>query len=150
MAIIYATPQDVADYMGVTLASLPDDIETLIARAQEFLDYCTLNKVYDEYANADVTAITDPIIEDAMKRATCAQVQYWILTDPNFDIINNGNITGFSVGNFSMSYGDATGAGGNVFTVLAPRAQRILFLAGLMYRGVSSCRGYVGADWGHL
>lgn len=139
MAIIYATPQDVADFMGVTLISLPTDIVTLIARAQEFLDYATMNKIYDDWSNSTVTAITDATIEDAMLRATCAQVQYWILTDPNFDIINNGNITGFTVGNFSMSYGDATGAGGNVFTVFAPRAQRILFLVGLLYRGVSKC-----------
>jgi hypothetical protein len=77
-----------------------------------------------------------------MKNATCAEVQYWILTDPNFDIINNGNITGFGIGNFSMSYGSATDGTGNAFSVLAPRANRALFLVGLMYRGVSSMAGY--------
>lgn len=151
MAIIYAIPQDVADFMGVTLISLPADIVTLIARAQEFLDYVTLNRIYDEWSNSTINAITDPTIEDAMKRATSAQVEYWILTDPNFDIINNGNIVGFSIGNFSMSYGDPSGGGtgGNTFTILSPRAQRILFLAGLLYRGISGCRN-TRADWGHL
>jgi hypothetical protein len=150
MAIIYATPTNVATFMGVTEVSLPSDILTLIARAQEFLDYITLNRIRDEWSNQTLTAITDLEIAEAMERATSAQVQYWILTDPNFDIINNGNITGFTVGNFTMSYGAGDGEGGNVFTTLAPRAKRILFLVGLMYRGVSGCRGYSGADWGHL
>jgi hypothetical protein len=141
MAIIYATPADVATYMGVNVATLPSDILTLIARAQDFLDYVSLNKIHDVWSNSTNTAITDTEIAGAMKNATCAEVQYWILTDPNFDVINNGNITGFGIGNFSMSYG-ADGSGGNAFSVLAPRANRALFLAGLLYRGVSSNAGY--------
>jgi hypothetical protein len=136
MAIVYATPADVAAYMGVVVTTLPTTILTDIINAQELIDYSTLNRIIDYNLNALGTAIEDPLILAAVKNATCAQIEFWIKSGgADSDVINNGSISNFSIGNFSMNYG-GTGAGAASMPVLAPRANRYLMLAGLMYRGV--------------
>lgn len=138
MAVIYATPAEVATYMGILVTELPTNILIIIQRAQELIDYITLNKINDDYLTSDKTAIADPEIETAAENATCAQVEYWINIGVESDIVNAGNISSFGIGNFSMAFGGSGSGSANAsMAVLAPRANRYLFLVGLMYRGVN-------------
>lgn len=61
----------------------------------------------------------------AAKKATCAQVEFWMNMGEEIDII--GSLDGFSLGSFSVS---------KAIRTISPRAQRFLFLEGLLYRGV--------------
>ena len=139
MAIVYATPQDVADYMGIALGDLPSNILILIERAQDLVDYVTLNRILDYYLNDDETAIIDAEVEEGANKATSAQVEYWINTDTSLDITNTGNIGNYSIGNWSITYNGKSGESVSV-AILAPRAKRHLFKAGLLYRGIPRCR----------
>lgn len=138
MAIVYATPTEVAAYMGIPVGDLQADILTIIERAQDLIDYATLNKINDYYLNSTKTAIDDTEIELAAQKATAAQVEYWLsLGGSDTDVINAGNIASFAIGNFSMAFGAAGSGSANAsMAVLAPRASRILFLVGLLYRGI--------------
>lgn len=136
MAIIYATPQDVADYMGIALGDLPSNIIILIQRGQDLIDYVTLNHINDDWLNDDKTAISDAEIETAVQNATSAQVEYWITVDTSLDITNTGNIGSYSIGNWSVTYDGKSGESVSI-AILAPRTKRYLFLVGLMYRGIN-------------
>lgn len=138
MSVTYATPQNVADYMGIALSELPSNINTLIDRSQELIDYVTLNHINDDWLNDDKTAISDAEIEEAVQKATSAQIEYWINTDTSLDITNTGNVGSYSIGNWSITYDGKSGESVSV-AILAPRAKRHLFLVGLLYRGINRC-----------
>lgn len=110
----YATIEDLQEYMALTEADMPSDINRLLVRASELLDYATRNRLREG---------------EIAKQATCAQVEFWLTMDESTDIL--GNIKAFSVKSFSVDYGS------NGLPTLAPRAKRILSRAGLLYRGVS-------------
>ena len=109
----YATREDLKEYLELTDADLPSDIDRLLQRASELLDYATRNRL-----RGGETAV----------KASCAQVEFWLSADESMDIL--GKIKSFSIGKFSLNYGD------NGIPTLAPRARRILAHAGLLYRGV--------------
>lgn len=113
--MVYATSEQVAEYMGMEAAELPDNTSTVIKRASEMIDYSTLDRINAE--NSEHL--------EAAKQAVCAQVEYWMTIDESFDII--GGMEHFSVASFSMK--------GNL-KKLAPRAFRALFIAGLTHRRV--------------
>ena len=136
MAVVYATPADVADYMGIAEVDLPATILNLTERAQDLIDYVTINKIQDYYLDPTLSYIDNDEIELAALNATAAQVEYWLSIGADTDIINNGNISNFAIGNFSMTFGGA-GATNASLAVLSPRSNRYLFLVGLMYRGIS-------------
>jgi hypothetical protein len=127
MAKVYATQEQIADYMGIEVSALPSDVATLMERAIDVIDYVTLNKIPDYYLDSD-DAFTDDDIEDATEKAMGAMIQYWVEVDSSLDII--GQVQSFSIGKFSMTFKDGK------MPVLAPRAHRHLMLAGLMFRGV--------------
>lgn len=135
MAVVYATPAQVASFIGIPEIDLPDNILNLIIRAQDLIDYITLNKINDYYLDNLGTSIDDTEVALAAQKATSAQLEYWLSIGADTDIINNGNISNFAIGNFSMTFG-GTGAASASMAILAPRANRYLFLVGLMYRGV--------------
>jgi len=114
----YATPQDLAEYLAVDPTQLPADVERLLERASEAVDYLTLGRVDP----------SNPEHLEAARKATCAQVEAWMQTDEVGD--KQGPVKSFTIGRFSMDFGEA-----GVPTV-APRARRYLLLAGLLYRGV--------------
>ena len=117
---MYATKTEVATYLG-TLASLPTDIERLINRAGEQV-YSYIKRNYDS-TNADHVL--------AMKKATCAQVEYFINCTENAAISGN-TVSSFSGGSVSISFKDLkTGS------VLSPRAKQYLNDAYLLYRGLN-------------
>lgn len=118
----YATEQDLADYLGVSLADLPDDAERLLERASEDIDYYTLGRATQS---------------EATKLATCAQIEMWLEVGEETDI--RGALQSFSIGRWSATYAGAAGGAGSGGgpPALAPRARRHLLLAGLLYRGVA-------------
>jgi hypothetical protein len=137
MAVVYATPAQVAAFMGVAVTTLPTNILAMIMRAQELIDYITINKIMDYNLNNLGTAIEDADVALAAQNATSAQIEYWLNLGADTDIVNAGNISNFAIGNFSMSFGGSGSGSSNAsMAVLAPRANRYLFLVGLMYRGV--------------
>ncbi len=93
-------------------------------------------------------AITDPDTRNlkerwALRKATCAQVEYWEEAyGENYDIA--GNVGSFQVGNFSMNFATAAQQGG---TTLAPRAYRVLVNFGLIYAGVNDRNGHVSEHY---
>lgn len=115
----YATEQDLADYLGVSLADLPSDSERLLERASEDVDYYTLGRATQG---------------EATKLATCAQVEMWLEVGEETSI--RGALASFSIGRWSATYANVSGGSGGGPPALAPRAKRHLLLAGLLYRGV--------------
>jgi len=114
----YATPQDLAEYLGTDPSQLPADVERLLERASELVDYLTLGCVDP----------SNPEHLEAVKKATCAQVEAWMQTDEVGD--KQGTVKRFTIGRFSMDFGEQG------VPQVAPRARRYLLLAGLLYRGV--------------
>jgi len=105
----YATTTELADYLGKDEADLTDDASRLIDRAEELLDFVTLDRI----------DTTEPDQETAAQNATCAQVEYWVQAiGENYDIA--GAVENFSVGNLQMTFSDNGGS------VMAPRAYRHL------------------------
>lgn len=114
----YATPQDLAEYLGIQPEDLPAGVGRLLERASEAVDYLALGRVDAQ----------NPVHARAAKLATCAQVESWLETEEVGD--KQGNVKRFSIGRFSMDFGDQG------VPQVAPRARRYLLLAGLLYRGV--------------
>lgn len=114
---IYATTTDLADYLGVSVGTLPANSAKLLERASELIDFVTLSRIdatdVDDMANA--------------KKATCAQVEFWFEVNVESDIVGN-SYNGMSLGNLSLN---------GKFNTLAPRARRALQIAGLYNRGVT-------------
>lgn len=127
----YATSQQLADYLGVQLGTLPPDAGRLLARASELIQDSTVTAVYtvdSAGSPTDIVAIT------AFRDATTAQVEYWITGDEDDDI--SGPLESMSSGGQNQSYGSGTNRVTPMY--LAPRAARHLRLAGLLDAGVWS------------
>jgi len=118
---MYADAADVAEYMSVEVAALPADINRLLARASELVDYLT-------FSNLDVTLDAH---ETAARLATCAQVEFWIQVGENTDV--GREIRSYTKSKVSIVFG------GHPWTEksISPRTRRYLFDAGLLYRGVT-------------
>ena len=120
----YATPAQVADYLGIPILQLPPNINGLLEVASELIDYATLNRI-----NLDPT---DDNLE-AAKKATIYQYEFWSVTGDQSDVVGQ-SIESFSLGSLSVNFN--TSSGGPTPNVVAPRAKRVLVTAGLYYRGV--------------
>lgn len=114
----YATKEDLSDYLFIPLNELPSDSEKLLARASEIVKHATLN-------NLDI--LNEQHLE-AMKMATCAQVEYWLNAGEQTDII--GNMKSYSLDDLSVDFGDGKRG------ALSDRAIGHLNSQGLLYRGI--------------
>lgn len=124
---IYATKEDLINYLGlIDGESLPTDTERLLKRASELIYYVT-------FGNVDMTRENH---KDAVRLATCSQVEYWL--EASESIAVTGQIANsFSLGDLSMNFG----SGGNSENIsnskqLSQRARMYLNSEGLMYRGL--------------
>lgn len=115
---VYATVSELVDYTGLSVSALPADVERLLQRASELIDYATQNSI--DTTDTDHTA--------AARKATCAQVEYWI--ERGEDIDKGPVVVQETIGRTAFTYGGA-------ISQLAPRAKRYLQLAGLLKRGVA-------------
>lgn len=119
----YANTTELADYLGVDEADLSPDAPRLLERASDLIDYITRNKI-------DVSIVSQ---EDAARKATCAQYEWWAETGDELGIISQLN--SMSIGEFSFSGGSSQTIQNRISTI-APRVEQYLFLEGLLYGGV--------------
>ena len=119
----YANTTELADYLGVDETDLSPDAPRLLERASDLIDYITKNKI-------DVSIISQ---EDAARKATCAQYEWWAETGDELGVISQLN--SMSIGEFSFS-GGSSQTNQNRISTIAPRVEQYLFLEGLLYGGV--------------
>ena len=121
---MYATQDELAAYLAIPKASLPSDVDRLIARAGDHI-YSLVKRNYDATQSDHV---------EAMSNATCAQVEFYM----NFtesSAISGSNISAFSSGSTSVNY-NIDKASQNTPT-LSPRARQYLNNVGLLYQGIT-------------
>ena len=114
----FADTNDLAEYLCKSKDELSDDCPRMLDRASELISDIVVVPIKSAHA-------------DALKRATCAQVEYWLEVGEETDI--EGPVQGSIIGKVQIQYG----AGDNRVSPrgLAPRAERVLSKAGLLYRG---------------
>ncbi len=117
----YAIPSDVAEYLHQDESSLPSSVERLIDRAEELVDFATMNRV----DVADTTRLA------LVQKAVCAQVEYWIENGESASL--GGAVKSKQVGKVSVTY--ATSDRGGDGSGLCERAWQLLMQSGLLYRG---------------
>lgn len=116
--LLYAT---VAELDGFLADTAPAEAESnrLLARASERVDTALRTAVYAVDATG---APTETTVIAALRDATCAQVEFWLSSDEEDDVL--GPTQGYAVGGLQVQYG----AGDNRITptYLAPRAAQFL------------------------
>lgn len=104
------------------------DFPSLCRRAEEIIEEMTLYRV---------TPVTFPAMPEDMqtriKDAVCAQIEY-LDANGGADLDMGDGLAGASLGKFSYT-GASSGSGSTVQSIIAPRAERILWPTGLTYRG---------------
>lgn len=109
---------------------LVDDTEfpSLCARAGEIIEELTMYRV------TPVTILAMPeSVREKVKNAVCAQIEY-LDANGGADMDNGADLQSAGLGKFN--YSKSAGASGSTEqSIYAPRAQRILFPTGLLYRG---------------
>ncbi|MCA1195129.1 hypothetical protein [Saccharopolyspora sp. 6V] len=116
---VYATPEDLTAYAGTA----PADAVRLLARASEDVDHLL---ILARYTVDSEGYPTDPAVRDALKRATCAVVQWWDET---------GDTTGAASVHGSVQIGTLRLQGSGAApddASRSPAAVRILATAGLL------------------
>lgn len=111
----YATKEDVASFLGKPVDELPANIDKLISSASDLITNTILVRIYSGH-------------EEALKLATCAQVEYWMETGDNE---NAGQVQSYSAASVSVTFRD-NGPKNPICT----RARGYLNREGLLYRGV--------------
>ncbi|AGP56825.1 hypothetical protein [Streptomyces rapamycinicus] len=124
MGSVYATREQLATYTG---APAPEGAERLLARASEDIDAALLTAYYATDPDGDPT---EQHVVDALRDATCAQVEYQLATGDD-GTGAAGVWDAVSIGPVSLS-GRRAGPPAASGVDLAPRAHRALLRAGLL------------------
>lgn len=106
------------------------DFPSLCERAGEIVEEMTMYRLSESAFES-----MDDDIKERIKKAVCAQIEY-LDANGGSDVDNGSNLQSASLGKFNYS----KVAGSNEDSkqlVYAPRAQRILYPTGLLYRGGS-------------
>jgi hypothetical protein len=112
----YATAVQLEDYLGT---AVPDDAERLLQRASELIESFFLGP----YDVDDVTGFpSDERIAGEVAKAACAQVEYWLQTGDEADVLTGRTSVSFNGAMFMSGKGRR----------LAPRAADALGRAGLL------------------
>ena len=112
------------EYRGESVSDFP----SLCERAGEIIEEMTM------YRLTPVTFLVMPEdTRERVKKAVCAQIEY-LDANGGSDMDNGADLQSAGLGKFN--YSKATGSDGDSKQSLyAPRAQRLLFPTGLLYRG---------------
>lgn len=115
----YATPEDLSAWLPPSQAeSLGGDTDRLILRATEVIaEHVTTGYTVDTAGDPAI----DPVRE-ALRDACCAQIEQWLEVGEENDVAGYSRATAMSSGGLNLS---------SLPAILAPRARRILRLAGL-------------------
>ena len=104
------------------------DFPSLCERAEEIIEEMTMYRV----TNMTFLAMPEET-QERIKKAVCAQIEY-LDANGGGDLDNGADIQSAGIGKFNFSR--ASGSDGSYTqSIYAPRAQRILFPTGLLYRG---------------
>jgi hypothetical protein len=130
---VYATAADLTAWLSAgTVVPEPD---RLLARASTKVEALLLTAVYDVDSGG---APTDPDVAQALNDATCAQVEWWLLTGDEAGA--GSQYQSVSIGKISLSRGySAAGSATGQSQTVAPRAVELLQLAGLISQSPTSC-----------
>lgn len=127
---VYATSADLAEYLAISQDDLPEDVDRLLARASEEVDYLTLNRV----DTTETTHVT------ATKAAACALCEYWI---------RNAADTAATVASYTIGKLTVNQPGASTVPIDARTTARVRFAlmkAGLLYRGVAQAHTSVPGE----
>ncbi|MDY5955750.1 MAG: hypothetical protein SPJ22_01210 [Frisingicoccus sp.] len=106
----------------------PSDFPSLCERAGEIIEEMTMYRV------TPVAFLSMPEdTQERIKKAVCAQIEY-LDANGGADLDMGDGLAGASLGKFSYT-GASSGSGSTVQSIIAPRAERILWPTGLTYRG---------------
>lgn len=104
------------------------DFPSLLTRAEEIIEEMTL------YRLSETTfAGMEEDLQNRIKMAVCAQIEY-LDANGGSDMDNGSDLQSVGLGKFNYSKSTGTD-GGATQSIYAPRAIRILFPTGLLYRG---------------
>lgn len=116
-----ATPADLTAWLpadGTITVPTGPEAERLILRASETVaEHATVGWTVDTLGDPDVTEV-----REALRDATCAQVEQWLEVGEENDIAGYPRGTAMGMGSMNLS---------RLPSILAPRAKRILRTAGL-------------------
>jgi hypothetical protein len=115
---MYATLSDLATYLGVDQSALPATAQRDLDYAEDVIKAHTMNRI----------DLSNPDHVTAARRATLAQYDMMV-SNGGMDMY--GMPTQVQIGSFQMAMPQ-----GETLPELSPRARRILFPEGLLYRGV--------------
>lgn len=126
MTDTYATPTELEARLspGYALPSTPDATKLLL-KASELIDYATMGRAQVAF---DTAGSGDDIL-DALSRATCDQVEFWLEAGEEHDVL--GLPKGSSLQGGRVQVQRMPGQ-------LGQRAKRTLIQAGLMWAGARS------------
>lgn len=125
MAPVYATADDLAEYLGT---DAPDNADRLLKRASRTVDTLLVGAVYDTDSQQQPT--NDEVL-DALREATVAQAAYWHHNGmPSEGLDRYGQV---QIGSVQLSRGESAPSDGMVDGVqIAPGVTSELRLAGLL------------------
>lgn len=105
-----------------------DDFPSLRDRAEEIIEEMTMYRV------TPVAFLVMPEdTQERIKKAVCAQIEY-LDANGGSEMDNGADLQSAGLGKFSYSKVSG-GDGSSSQSIYAPRAQRLLFPTGLLYRG---------------
>lgn len=116
------------EYEGESV--LESDFPALCDRAEEIIEEMTMYRL-----NPTSFLSMSEETQERIKRAICAQIEY-LDANGGSDMDNGEDLQSAGLGKFN--YSKVTGSDGNSSqSIYAPRAKRLLFPTGLLYRGGS-------------
>lgn len=118
----YADVNDLQVFLGQSAPNAEAEAQAtrMLLRASELISDCTMTA---RYATDEHGMPTENDIVAAFRDSTCAQVEFWLASDEEDDIL--GPIDNISIGSLKVAY-SAVSAGRVAPMLLAPRAARIL------------------------
>ena len=120
----YTTLEEVTAYVSED-HYLPTDVNRLIARADETIDYYTHHRF--PYYEPIMTPEELSFYKGLMKNATCAQIEYWLEMGERIGIAGGDAMKDYKTKDLSVS---------GVYQTLAPRARMQLMRTGWLNRRV--------------
>lgn len=104
------------------------DFPSLLDRAEEIIEELTRYRV-----NSLTIGTYSPGVQEAVKRAVCAQIEY-LDANGGSDLDNGTDLQSAGLGKYNYTRSQSA-SGGSEQSVYAPKARRILYPTGLLFRG---------------
>lgn len=138
MSRIYATQADYETWVGAdesgSTVTIPTDIDRQLARASLDVEQAVITAIYAVDTDGYPTA-TD--VEEALRDAVCAQVEWWQSTGD--ELGTGGGYDDIQIGSVRLARRQpSTSTAAAIPGSLAPRAVTVLSLAGLLGGQVQS------------